>query len=489
MINLKGAKAESKYVGRLSIAKNKGGERMKRNNGITLISLVVTIVVLIILAGVTINLTIGENGLFRKAQFAKDEYGNAVISEEEELNELYAYLAKDGSLPENTEDTEEGTQVKLPSDWYSTTAAYVSTDDGSIVTKAVKTASVIAVATGNGETVPVPNGFFYVGGNLSTGVVISDNINDKNKYAGHKEDGTTIKDVGVDLEVNQFVWIPCTLSEYTKTDFGSAYANAGWDNQTDGAEEAQIRKYGGFYIGRFEAGLGDSGVSNPMQAVTATTNSTYSWTWQSAVYTVSNVSSEAKPTSKANEIPWYHANYFTAIEMSKRMYATSSSVTSGLVTGTMWDVMVQYIATASEYTSSGDWGNYSDSSIALDRGYYTNVNSSGTTDGFKEVTSGQVSGTRASGYSYVLLSTGASDAAKRKNVYDVAGNLWEWTTEASYLVSYANYSKTNFDVNTHMLRGGSFYNDYGSYPACFRGSSYAARTNTYCGFRVALYIK
>ena len=226
-----------------------------------------------------------------------------------------------------------------------------------------------------------------------------------------------------------------------------------------------------------------------MQAVTASTNSTYGWTWQSDVYTKANVSSTAKPTSKANEIPWYHADYFTAIEMSKRMYTTNTSVTSGLVTGTQWDIMLQYIASSSEYTSSGNWGNYNDSSITLNRGYYTNVNSSGTTDGFKAVTSGQVSGTRATNYNYVLLSTGASDAAKRKNIYDVAGNLWEWTTEASYATNYKNYSNTNFDENTHMIRGGSFNNASGTNPACFRKLFYAANTNALIGFRVALYIK
>mgnify|MGYP004639080993 FL=1 len=460
-----------------------------KQKGITLIALVVTIIVLLILAGVTINLTVGENGIFNKAKFAKEKYTNEEYAEQEQLNEIYAYLNKDSKLPENTKDTDMGTQVKLPSEWYSTTAAYVSTEDGKTVTKEVKTASVIAVATGSGETVPVPNGFYYVGGNKSTGVVISDKPADQNKYAGYKEDGKTVKDVGVELEGNQFVWIPCTIENYKKKDFGATYASAGWDDQTTGGEEAQIRKYGGFYIARYEAGLGASGVDNPMQAVTATTNSTYSWSWLSDVYTKEKLASTAKPTSKANEIPWYHANYFTAVEMSKRMYANSNSVTSDLVTGTMWDVMVQYIASSSEYTSSGDWGNYNDSSINLDRGYYTNVNSSGTTDGFKAVTSEQKSGTRASGYNYVLLSTGASDEAKRKNVYDVAGNLWEWTTESSYIASYAKYSKTDFNVNTHLLRGGSFNHACGSSPACFRSGNFAANTHTSFGFRIALYIK
>ena len=460
-----------------------------KQKGITLIALVVTIIVLLILAGVAINLTVGKNGIFSKAKFAKEKYTNEEYLEQEQLNELYAYLNEDSKLPENTKNTDMGTTVKLPSEWYSTTAAYVSTEDGTVVKKQVKTASVVAVAIGGGETVPVPNGFYYVGGNKATGVVISDNKEDQNKYAGYKDDGVNAKDVGVDLKGNQFVWIPCEIENYKKKDFGANYVSAAWDDQTDGVEEAQIRKYGGFYVARYEAGLGEAGVDNPMQAVTAATNSTYSWGWQSDVYTKEKVSSTAKPTSKANEIPWYHADYFTAIEMSKRMYNTSNSVDSGLITGTMWDVMVKYIASQSEYTSSGTWGNYVDSSLPLNRGYYTNVNSSGTTDGFKAVTSGQESGTRITDYPYVLLSTGASDASKKKNIYDVAGNLWEWTTEAAYTINSAKYSKTDFNLNTHMLRGGSFYNDYASCPACFRNNVCMANTDTTRGFRVALYMK
>ena len=465
---------------------------MKRNNGITLIALVITIVILIILAGVAINLTLGENGIFNKAKYAKEKYTNEEYLEQEQLNELYAYLNEDSKLPENTKDTDMGTTVKLPSEWYSTTAAYVSTEDGTVVKKQVKTASVVAVATGGGETVPVPDGFYYVGGNKATGVVISDNKEDQNKYAGYKDDGKTAKDVGVELEGNQFVWIPCeNIENYKKKDFGgTTYASAGWDDQTTGVEEAQIRKYGGFYIARYEAGLGASGIDSHMQAITATTNSTYSWGWQSDVYTKEKVSSTAKTTSKANEIPWYHTNYFTAVEMSKRMYANSNSVISDLASGTMWDVMVQYIVTESEYKSSGSWGNYSASSIILDRGYYTNVNSSGTTDGFKAVTSGQKSGTRITNYPYVLLSTGASDDAKKKNIYDVAGNLWEWTTEASYLTNTSNnYSATDFKLNSHMLRGGGFPSSDAFSNACIRGNAYVGRTNTEYGFRVALYIK
>jgi len=58
---------------------------MKRNNAITLIALVITIVVLIILAGVAISLSLGENGIFNKAKFATEEYANEQAREEAEI--------------------------------------------------------------------------------------------------------------------------------------------------------------------------------------------------------------------------------------------------------------------------------------------------------------------------------------------------------------------------------------------------------------------
>ena len=57
-------------------------------HGITLIALVFTIVVLIILAGVAISLSLGENGIFSKAQQAKQEYVNQQEKEKKEIGEL-----------------------------------------------------------------------------------------------------------------------------------------------------------------------------------------------------------------------------------------------------------------------------------------------------------------------------------------------------------------------------------------------------------------
>ena len=209
--------------------------------GITLISLIITIILLIILAGVGINLSLGENGIFNRAKYAKEKYINAQTSEEEQLKELYKELGLLGELPENTPETEEGTIVKTPNKWESSTPAYVSTQTGEEVVSSKKVSTVYAVSIGEGKSVPVPIGFYYVGGNYETGVVISDNKEDKYEKGKDK----TTHEYSEKLKGNQFVWIPCTIDSYRKIDWKKE--NAKWDMSTHTAEYAQIEKYSGFY--------------------------------------------------------------------------------------------------------------------------------------------------------------------------------------------------------------------------------------------------
>ncbi len=69
---------------------------MKKNEGITMITLVVTVIVLIILAGVSLNTTIGENGIISQAQKARENIELARVEEEKQLNSLYEELENNG---------------------------------------------------------------------------------------------------------------------------------------------------------------------------------------------------------------------------------------------------------------------------------------------------------------------------------------------------------------------------------------------------------
>ena len=86
---------------------------MKNQRGITLVSLVITIIVLIILAGISINIVLGENGIITRAQQAKE---NIVLAQEEEarqLNTLYSQLNYIGDSNGNTGDVDSEAVQKL----------------------------------------------------------------------------------------------------------------------------------------------------------------------------------------------------------------------------------------------------------------------------------------------------------------------------------------------------------------------------------------
>ena len=446
-------------------------------NGITLIALVITIVILVIISGVVINATLGDNGLLAKVQEARDLYLNAQLDEELKLNELEFEVAQQ-NLPKNTSETEAGTIVKLPSEWGKKAVKYISTDTGNEIVSVTKVASVYAVAVGGGKSVPVPYKFYYVGGTLDSGVVISDNEADKNKYADD-EDG----DIPKDLAGNQFVWIPCDAEDYKKVVWKNSsnaeFFNAKhYDITTNGDELAYVEKYGGFYVGRYEAGKGSTTTSGSVQIGANLENTG----WHYADWSVKNKTISGNVASKADETPYYHADYYTSLELANRMYKTDY-VRSGLLTGTMWDAMLNFIRTDNtKDVTNSDWGNYYNKAITMDSGKYRIINSDGSETSTNVWTNGVNGSTKfvTTTDTRYLLTTGASEQVKAKNLYDVAGNLWEWTAEMSNNAD--NYYRM-------MLRGGSFNDYYGVFPACYRLTCTATSTDTNFGFRVALFLK
>ncbi len=425
-----------------------------------------TLIVMAIILGIALisNIIRTRYSLDKIIYNAKVEAEKALISSGEmiytkDLGAISNRPLSDANLPENTNSTQQGTIVAPKENWNIET--------------------VTPISVGNGDTVPVPTGFYYVGGDLNTGVIISDNKEDQ-------YDGTTDKttwEYTTSLKGNQFVWIPCTEEEYKKcevwngiTQAPGTLANTGWDKTTYTSELPQIRKYGGFYVGRYEAGL-----EKTITEFTSTQKNTSS----NQVY-----NKEGKPQARAGVIPWNFIDWTTSQNNAKNMYNTNS-VSSGLITGTQWDVMLKKIVektdlTEADLTNSVNWGNHSNNSIEykgrLARAWYS---SGWYLAAFGEKTEGNTN-SYSSGNGD-LLTTGASGQTEKYHIYDVAGNLWEWTDEAS-LYKAGTASETN--AQYHVLRGGECVDFSKTNPVCYRvGDGIVSQAEFSVGFRVVLYLK
>lgn len=162
---------------------------MKKNKGITLIALIITIIVMLILIAVSVNILIKSN-LIGTAEKTVNKYKTA--SEEENSGVIEINGKKYNSIEDYINNKPLSTiKIKMK----------VTHEDTTIPTDETK-------YTLTSENVPIPEGYYYVGGTKNTGVVISDNENDKNKGDAHSVSAT--------LQGNQFVWVPVLQNQKIK---------------------------------------------------------------------------------------------------------------------------------------------------------------------------------------------------------------------------------------------------------------------------------
>ena len=357
----------------------------KHNNGITLIALVITIIVLLILAGVSIAMLTGENGILTQAQNAKNRTAEAEAKERQDLddqNQLIESLANgNNSIKEYH----------------------------------------------NG--VPIPKGFYYVGGEKNTGLVISDLPEDDMENNKHG---------------NQFVWVPvddindmaqcetaggecdlqlidgilkCTNPGHSSTaekivgklwaievrenfgkenieykpnkglrepDLVTAYDNDTANNNglfsLDSLKNdyktmaTSVKKYGGFYIGRYETSLSTASESSAGTSGTACSKA------------------GVLPTSANNNATnmWYGL-----YSISKTYTVAENSVQSTMIWGSQYDAMLNW------------------------------AKNGGDKDKISQNTNGNHTGS--------VLTTGNSTYSNDSinNIRDLEGNLFEWTLESN----------------------------------------------------------
>ena len=262
-------------------------------------------------------------------------------------------------------------------------------------------------------------------------------------------DGLVIEDeIG-----NQFIWIPVNLNniEFSERDLKYNYAyNKNKMNMND-REEAQILRYGGFYIARYEAGLPEKIVAETIEFNKETNNV------------------EGTPTSKKNQIVWNYIDWSLAKKNSTKMYY-NDDIESDLVTTKQWNYIMYWLEQKGYDTEdSKEWGNYSNNNFEF-TGYYSR-------DYGKTYKHGE--NINKQRYN-MILSTGATERNKSANIYDIAGNISEF-------VDIHSRTENNGQNTELYCSWGGYYDNISKYSA---NSNMAITTaNSKQGFRVALYLK
>ena len=412
---------------------------MKNNKGITLVALVVTIVVLLILAGVSINLVLGNNGIIAKAQEAKTKQAEASQNDLKGMNSLIEQMESTLNGSGNGGKTEPETVPYLPSDDF----------------------------------------HYDTSTSIDTGLVIKDGK--ENEYvwvvvprttAVYKTTGlgkTTFTDAdytSIEKDLKDYTSTYVTKSGYSDTWYADD-KNEGWLNETEyktlkNSMLKSVYENGGFYVGRYEAGIDTTTGKNRTSNTDKNSEGKY-------------ITPSTAPVTKADAYPYTYVTRTQAQNLASNV--NSGTKTSSLMFGVQWDLVLAFMSKDTAKITSTDVltknsttiGNYYDNLWTI-----KNANAQYSEDGdtFKTCPNPF----QKESNSGILLTTGADSSFSVQNIYDIAGNVFEWTLE-----------KTSYGSVPCVKRGG-IYGNSGSYsPAADRLSASTTDANDIYGFRLSLW--
>ena len=514
--------------------------KTKEMKGITLITLVITIVVLMILAGVSINTVLGDDGIIKKAKEAAETTKRA--SAEEEMNRLvleYQLAKNDETLEsflqekvtegriDGVTDNGDGTITitqKVDGKDYTITVKKPVAPTPSVKVGAIRVVSdstgagsslgeastrkgttlyiMIESTISGGTTTVSPQVPYAVTENGTYKFTVTGTVNgtaytkevsvevnqfkdtyeymDKNTEVTYPDgkvwvpEGFRIADdssdniqggvVIEDKDGNQFVWVPVdTIDNYKRTCYrnNSLYRYEQCSEDLPEDEKTSVEKYKGFYIGRYEAGDKESTEAKTLRSSNDVTKTV---------------------TIKKGQAPYNYVTPEEAISLAEgfaKQQKYSENIKTKLVSSYAWDTTISFIQkTVNDYASNSPQGNYMNT-----RFEYIDI-------------TGESKSTWGIG---ILIPTGLTTSVC--NIYDMGGNVEEWTTEkflpTGYKVEEVPVEGTE-DGNTttspkkyNACRGGNFGNTNPREPGgCTAGDRRwdkdEAKENI--GFRVSLFL-
>ena len=413
-------------------------KQIKNEVAITLVALVVTIIVLILLAGVSISLVIGNNGIMQKAAKGREDYTGATINEQQDLNKIEDYIEDNTSnkgevekyrksgkyfeSPTTVEDTN-GNLIKVPKGFK------IAADSGLNVTEGIVIEdNDIKEGIGNNRGnqyvwVPVGNGIKKSDGttvNITLGrYTFANGTSDKDTNENVLAKGTPILKQAavnytqeVEITYNSYKYKELSTSRVGKVDSSNNLNDTNTTALNLKGFVDSVKANEGYYIARYEASYGTDGKANSK---------------------VSNTYATSAP-NKEGQL-WNCITQINAATASRNLYNT---VNSDLINSYAWDTAIVYIQ-----------------------------NFSGDTDYSKQ-----------NSLNKSLANTGVNSDEKCK-INDMASNTIEWTTE------YCTRASSSVAV-PGTSRGGrystsSFYTD-GRY------DGFATSSHNSVSFRCALYM-
>lgn len=451
-------------------------------NGITLMALVVTIIILLILAGISIGMLSGDNSIIKQAGNAKTQTD---IAQEKEILEQATVVAmgksKYGNIEkqyldselsnysevDSTEEVDEGIQVT-----FKTSRTYLVDADGNVTQIIVMPTVTIPPATAvaentkykdkNNDIAVIPKDFKVSDDpddqTIETGLVVKDSKdnewvwipvdNVKDMYITEGAPFTLCGETGVTTSMaskseifNGYKRTTPGISVapyFREPDLTTSYDNdenaqmAGFKDTLDMAKSlvndyeemiASVGKYGGFYVGRYEL-----------------------------------TGNLVSPT-EISGTPIEFINWYNIYNACKKF--TTNEIESRMVWGCQWDMVCKFISEHGDkknITDSSTWGNYKTTKVLSSDGSST-IKASGTSN---------------------KLNTGITTFTMANKIYDIAGNYWEWTQEVGI-------------GNARATRGGCFEDKGSTYHASRwnsnRNFESPIKTSQYVTSRPTLYIK